>query len=62
MQNESFFCGMGIPNLMLCIIVIVVAAIVVGDNYIFHVRRMDNLVLQSGRFICIFYYFLYLSV
>ena len=30
---------MGLPNLMLCIIAIVVAAIVVGDNYIFHVRR-----------------------
>ena len=39
MQNESVFCGMGLPNLMLCIIAIVVAAIVVGDNYIFHVRR-----------------------
>ena len=39
MQNESFLCGMGLPNLMLCIIAIVVAAIVVGDNYIFHVRR-----------------------
>ena len=38
-QNESFFCGMGVPNLTLCIIAIVVAAIVVGDNYIFHVRR-----------------------
>ena len=36
---NRFFCGMGLPNLMLCIIAIVVAAIVVGDNYIFHVRR-----------------------
>ena len=33
------FCGMGLPNLMLCIIAIVVAAFVVGDNYMFHVRR-----------------------
>ena len=39
MQNESGFCVMGLPNLMLCIIAIVVAAIVVGDNYIFHVRH-----------------------
>ena len=64
-KMNRFFCGMGLPNLMLCIIAIVVAAIVVGDNYIFHVRRnskLDNLVLQSGRLICILYYFLYLSV
>ena len=38
-KMNRFFCGMGLPNLMLCIIAIVVAAIVVGDNYIFHVRR-----------------------
>ena len=38
-KMNHFFCGMGLPNLMLCIIAIVVAAIVVGDNYIFHVRR-----------------------
>ena len=38
-KMNRVFCGMGLPKLMLCIIVIVVAAIAVGDNYIFHVRR-----------------------
>ena len=33
-KMNRFFCGMGLPK-----IAIVVAAIVVGDNYIFHVRR-----------------------